>query len=105
MPHGSAKSRVGLPFLLAPAVHLDLLQRRNTDNNVSFILIVLIHISRLSNPMPHKLSTILGAQLGSEIPYFLGTRTEGERGKYHYGENHCDENPPVTKGIEPNAYC
>jgi hypothetical protein len=26
----------------------------------------------------------------------LDTRTEGGRGKYHYGENYCGENPPQT---------
>jgi hypothetical protein len=29
---------------------------------------------------------------GRQGPYFLGTPMEGERGKYHYDENHCGEN-------------
>jgi hypothetical protein len=40
------------------------------------------------------IATILGAQLGANIPYFLDTRTEGEQVEDHYGENHCGENPP-----------
>jgi hypothetical protein len=47
------------------------------------------------NPGQHKGSHNASRPIRSHaIPYFLGTHTEGGRGKDHYGENQCGENPP-----------
>jgi hypothetical protein len=49
-------------------------------------------LTRISKQAATILDTVVSVM--NYIPYFLGTRTEGDRGKGHYGENHFGKNSP-----------